>query len=241
MSIVIEVRTNYSPRVYLLSNPLCFMCAGAARGETPSTDSPQLTLPGQHNGALNICYANAVNSGLANSPLADFLLAASDNCKRCIPGSCPLRIISDYFQQLRKPTIGGGVLPPPNILVDVLEPNLRSRLLRSGRCGAQHDPEEYLLCLLERVINEHCGYNGGLPYAEAYAGMRVFSDNLIELQQTVTATAMCGPCGANTVYKSTKLTYEGVLELAIGDVSSVQGALASFFSLPAGVNVECSD
>jgi hypothetical protein len=226
---------------------LCFLrsqCFITRSFAASLSETKFLRFPGQLNGRLNICYANAANSMLAVSPLFEFL-ASCCPCVRCSPGTCPLKIMQRYFEQLRYSATGHGnvdALDTPDVFIDVLEPALRTRISRNDKLfGPHHDPDEYLLRLIVSFINEHCGYNNGDPYPAAFHGMRVFSDHLTEFLQTTTATALCaGPCKSNANYTSMLVAYEGVIQLHIDEVDSVKTALDAYVFNESIVNVECS-
>jgi len=68
----------------------------------------------------------------------------------------------------------GASIPTPDVLIVILEPNLRTRLSSadsSVSVGPEHDVDEYLVQRL-RCINNHCGYDDGLPYTVACAALR---------------------------------------------------------------------
>ena len=177
----------------------------------------------------NTCYLNSANQALVAVPeVAQFFATLPAECPCCADAArCPIRAIATYFRTLGSPSTSPAEdvepLVPPRVLLTAL-----------GRAKIQHDPDEYILVVIGRIINEHCRCTSR---SHESAGFRA---HIADLRCATAGTGNC-PGGCESEHVNIVTTQEGVFQLPIRPGASLAELFADFICDETIAEVDCNE
>ena len=175
--------------------------------------------------AGNTCYVSTSLRLLASVDcFLDFLSRYPTPCTQCQSAAlatCPVHAIRDYLTKLSSPCSSERSTPlqPPPCLISAL-----------GVGDTQHDPDEFVLAVLGKMVNAHCR---GISAEDSV----VFSDHLAFWSSCSRSVKCPNACDGEQL--STTLIVEGVVDVWPVDGVSINDLIYSYASRSHEHDVRC--